>query len=87
MVCVYVDWVEKQIMLYFPLLSRVRLCCFSPKALRTGTSQSTLQTHTGVPREPWREKIWKARYLGSESLVALPHGKVPWKGVGARLCV
>lgn len=75
MVCVCVDWVEKQNVLYFPLLSRMRLCCFSPKSLCT--PQSPLQTHTEVPGEPQREDGWK----GLTPRFCILGGFSPWESL------
>lgn len=52
----------------------MRLCCFSPKALRIGTPQGPLYTHTEVLREPQRENIWEARYQ-----VLSLGWQLPWK--------
>lgn len=86
MVCVHVDWVEKQSVLYFPLLSRMRLCYFPLKALRTCIPQSpsikSALDPADVPRELQREEIWVTKHLGSEFWEAFPHGKVLWEESG-----
>lgn len=63
------------------------LLFFSKSCWNLCLTKSPLNPHRSLKGALEREEIWEARHPGFEFLVASPYGKVPWEGVGVRLCV